>query len=49
VEYSTLKPLLGLLFFGAVFAFGLWQLADLKRDRKQEDRDEEPSDRGDAD
>jgi hypothetical protein len=49
VEYSDFKPLLGLLFFGAVFAFGIWQLIDLKRDAKPKARDADPSDRSDAD
>jgi hypothetical protein len=49
VEYGIFKPLLGLLFFGAVFAFGIWQLIDLKRDRKRKERDEHASDRPDPD
>jgi len=49
VEYSVFKPLLGLLFFGAVIAFGIWQLIDLKRDTKPTEQDKDPSDRTDAD
>lgn len=32
MEYGIFKALLGLLFFGSVFVFGLWQLAALRRD-----------------
>ena len=49
VEYGIFKPLLGLLFFGAVFALGIWQLIDLKKDRKQKERDDDASDRLDTD
>lgn len=33
MDYGIFKALQGLLFFGAVFAFGLWQLASLRRSR----------------
>lgn len=33
MDYGTFKALLGVLFFGAVFAFGLQQLASLRRAR----------------
>lgn len=33
VDYGIFKALQGLLFFGAVFAFGFWQLASLRRSR----------------
>jgi O-antigen ligase len=35
-DYGVFKGLLGLLFFGAVFVFGFWQLAALRRDRRKE-------------
>lgn len=35
MDYGTFKPLLGLLFFGSVFAFGVQQLASLRRARAQ--------------
>jgi hypothetical protein len=31
MEFGIFKGLLALLFFGAVFVFGLWQLAALRR------------------
>lgn len=40
MDYGAFKGLLGLLFFGAVFVFGFWQLAALRRDRHG-DRDGE--------
>lgn len=33
MDYGIFKALQGLLFFGAVFAFGFWQLASLRRSR----------------
>lgn len=33
MDYGTFKALLGVLFFGSVFAFGLQQLASLRRAR----------------
>jgi hypothetical protein len=37
MDYSTFKGLQALLFFGAVFAFGLWQLASVRRARRRDD------------
>jgi hypothetical protein len=33
VEFANFKLLLALLFFGSVFAFGIWELVKLRRDR----------------
>ncbi|MGB5200471.1 MAG: hypothetical protein WBR56_11295 [Sedimenticolaceae bacterium] len=49
MEYGVFKALLGLLFFGAVFAFGIWQLVDLKRDTRPKKQDRDHADRTDAD
>jgi hypothetical protein len=35
MEFTELKGLLALLFFGSVFAFGFWQLAVLRRGSRQ--------------
>ena len=41
MDYSLMKAVQFVLFFGAVFAFGFWQLRSLKklRDRRQQDED----------
>ena len=49
MEFGVFKPLLGLLFFGAVFALGIWQLIDLKRHTKPKKQDGDRSERRDAD
>ncbi len=36
MDYSTFKGLFGLLIFGSVFAFGIWQLISIKRLRRQD-------------
>jgi hypothetical protein len=35
IDYGTFKSLQALLFFGAAFAFCFWQLAAIKRTRRQ--------------
>lgn len=40
MDYSIMKAVQFVLFFGAVFAFGFWQLHSLKKLRKQRDNDE---------
>ena len=35
MDYSVFKLLQFVLFFGAVFAFGIWQLRSLERSRRQ--------------
>lgn len=39
MEFAAFKALLALLLFGAVFVFGFWQLASLRR---TDDRQREP-------
>jgi hypothetical protein len=44
VDFGTFKALQGLLFVGAAFAFGLWQLAALRRSRRRaEDKEPRPA------
>ena len=40
MDYSIMKAVQFVLFFGAVFAFGFWQLHSLKKLRKQRGKDE---------
>lgn len=41
MDYGLFKGLQGLLFFGAAFGWGIWQLVALKRDaRKAEELEE---------
>jgi hypothetical protein len=35
VVFGDFKLLLGLLFFGFAFAFGIWELVKLRRDRQR--------------
>lgn len=40
MDYSVVKGLQALLFFGAALGFGVWQLISLRRDsRKEADRE----------
>jgi hypothetical protein len=40
MDYSIMKAVQFVLFFGAVFAFGFWQLHSLKMLRKQRGKDD---------
>jgi len=40
MDYSIMKAAQFVLFFGAVFGFGFWQLRSLKKLRERRDRDE---------
>jgi hypothetical protein len=39
MDYSMMKAVQFVLFFGAVFGFGVWQLHSLRKLRKQRDDD----------
>ncbi|MDX1718016.1 MAG: hypothetical protein R3287_13990 [Anderseniella sp.] len=41
MDYSAMKAVQFVLFFGAVFGFGVWQLYSLKKLRERRKQDEE--------
>jgi hypothetical protein len=48
VDYSTFKSLQALLFFGSVIGFCIWQLAAMRRLRRQRTQAAQRSDDGSA-
>jgi len=44
MDYGFFKALQGLLFFGAAFGFGFWQLYALRRDERKEREGQRPGD-----
>ena len=43
MDYGVMKAVQFVLFFGAVFGFGFWQLHSLKKLRNQRDKDDNPA------
>ncbi|MEM8489966.1 MAG: hypothetical protein AAF756_03995 [Pseudomonadota bacterium] len=41
MDYGLFKGLQALLFFGAAFGFGIWQLIALERDRPESGNDKQ--------
>lgn len=44
MDYATFKALQALIFFGSAFAFCFWQLAALRRLRRERERAAAPPD-----
>lgn len=40
MEFGSFKSLLGLLFFGSVIGFALWELVSVRRARRKETSDD---------